>query len=276
MQHAQLEWLTPDELTVLPHLQRRVSAARYTKIARSWDIGLVGVLEGARLNDEDGNEIVHLIDGQTRMLAAQTFGDENGAAVSLPVVVYDGLNHKDVARLFLARNQLSSKVSAYHQYMVGLEADDEIALTIQKAFDQTKFVIDTSAAAYQVAAVGAVMAVTRQTIKLEGVAAAQARIIDTLFIVKESWPYEEGERVNGDIFRAVAWMLGEYSDSLDVKGAILRLVETLQVKTPKEWAVEAKGKTDSFSSGQRFKYIVQLWTKAYNRGIGTTKLTKLG
>jgi len=276
MHHAKLEWLTPNELTVLPNLQRKVGAARYTKIGRNWDIGLVGVLEGARLKDDDGNEIVHLIDGQTRKLAAEVHGEENGSVVSLPVVIYDGLSRKDVARLFLARNQLSSKVSAYHQYMVGIEADDEVALTIQKAFAGSTFVIDTSATAYQVAAVGAVMAVTKQAIRLSSKEEAQRLITLTLGVLHDAWPYEEGDRVNGDIFRSVAWMFSEHQ-SLMVGLEHERFVEMLSNKTPREWALEAKQKqSDSFSSGQRFKYIVELWTKAYNRNIGNTKLDKLG
>lgn len=286
MHATELRKVPASELTVLPELQRKLNVSRARKIAREWDPTLLGIIEAAAFVDADGTEFLHVIDGGHRAEAARIFGEDNGAEVSLSVVVYEGMTHQDAARLFIARNQLSSKVSAFDQHMVGIESKDELALAIDRAFRKTKFSIGRNASAYVVSAVGAVQSMMRRSHGIHGDSTWKAEIgslTDTLEVITLGWPMEEGDRVNGDIIRGLFWMMDEYestfvSDHRDA--ALLRLGDVLAAKAPREWASEAvtlkAAETQTFSSGQRYKYLVKLWVKAYDRGIKSTELVKLG
>lgn len=282
MQATELRRVLATDLSVIPELQRKLNLSRARKIAREWDPRLLGVIEAASFTDDDGVEFLHPIDGAHRAEAARIFGEDNGAEVSLDVVVYNDLSHEDAARLFIARNQLSSKVSAFDQHMVGIESKDELALAVDRAFGKTKFSISRNASAYSVSAVGAIQSMMRRshginndpTWKLE-----VKSLVHTLETLVAAWPMEEGDRVNGDIIRGLFWMMDEYDEALASKEALARLGATLSERAPREWAshaTELKTKeTQAFSSGQRYKYLVKLWIKAYNKGITSTELKKL-
>lgn len=283
--NATLKWLTPDDVRVIPRLQRKLSVSRVKRIALAWDRGLVGVLEGATYIDK-GETYVHLIDGQTRMKAAELVGQDMGGIVELPVIVYEHLNEKQIAQLFLARNQLSSKVSAYDQFMVGVEAEDIVSLSILRAFEPTPFTISSSASAYEVASVGAVQASMKRAAKMlgsnnmENWDASVDHMTRVLDIIDAAWALSEGERVSGDNLRAVSWMVVKHNDLFvwdKTAPALLHLIDRLGAKDPKTWGVEALRLNETApSTGQRFKRICELWIKAYNRGAKAAGVDKLG
>ena len=268
MHHAVLRWLTPSALTVVPELQRRVTVARVRKMAREWNIDYVGVLEAAVMMVE-GEEILHVIDGQHRYRAAEEFGAMNGAEVSLPVVVYNNLTRTQVAELFLARNNMASKVGAYDNHMIGLEAGDSLAICIQGAFDNSKFEVGRSANAYTVAAIGNVQKQAGLISRQSDMTHAGEVIEESLAVIAQAWPKEGAERVQGHIIRALMWFHGEHG-ILNTAGEA-RLVRVLKAETPKAWRIKAvKSKEDQpFSSGAEYKYLAELWVNAYNGTAGS-------
>ncbi len=269
MHHAELQWLTPSALTVVPELQRRVTSARVRKMAKDWNIDYVGVLEAAVMTDAEGNDILHVIDGQHRYRAAEEFGALNGAEVSLPVVVYNDLTRTQVAELFLARNNMAKKVGAYDNHMIGLEAGEALALCIQGAFDNSKFEISRSATAYSVAAIGNIQTQAGLISRQGGMEFAGEVIEESLAIIAKAWPKEGAERVQGHIVRALLWLHGEHGILNQQSEA--RLVRVLKNHTPKGWRVLARNarEDDTFSSGAEYKYLAELWVDAFNNQPGT-------
>jgi len=268
MHHAELRWLTPQELTIVPELQRTTSVARARKMAREWNVDYVGVLEAAIMVDAEGDEILHVIDGGHRKEAAIIFGAENGAVVQLPVVVYNDLSRTQIAQLFLARNNMAKKVGAFDNHMIGLQAGDELALLIQRAFDRTKFDISRSASSYSVAAIGNIQTQTTSLRKQSGDQFAEDAIVEVLDLITKAWSKEGAERVQGHVVRALLWLTGEHGIFNGKNKA--RLVRVLKNHTPKGWraAAVAAREGDPFSSGSEFKYLAELWVDAFNNQPG--------
>lgn len=247
------------DLTVIAPLQRRLNPNRVRKLVKEWDSSLVGTLEVAELEYE-GALVWHITDGQTRWEAAM-IADPDFEFTA--VVEYD-LDAEQVARLFIARNQLSAKVPAFDQYEVGLVAKDKVALAVRKALNANKLKAGTTPDDTHVAAVAAMMAIVKKGMKRTPPAGA-ALLTVTLATVKKAWPDNTGSRFNGDIVKAIGGLHARFPNLDSV-----RLEKKLAERSPEMWTTDAKALSTAMSGGGegRATLLQSMFREAYNHRLG--------
>lgn len=246
------------DITVIEPLQRRLNATRVQKLASDWNPILVGTIELAELPHK-GENVWHPTDGNHRIEAARIADPDY---VFDAVIEYD-LSEKEVAQMFLARNQLSAKVPALDQYEVGIIARDPIALAVQKALRKNGLKAGTSPDESHVAAVGGMMAVVRK-----GKDKGAALLAADLGILLDAWVDEDGSRFNGDIIKAVGYLLAKY-DGVDRE----RLVAKLGARSPLTWTLDAKTLSTAMSGGGegRATLLMGMFREAYNHRLGKAR-----
>lgn len=130
MDPGSLEIKAATDLSVLPVIQRKPSAARIRTLANGWDDAKVGILLVARITDGEYKGRLHIYDGGTRWAAKVELEPHYLFSCWIK-----GMTMEGAAKAFLSHNKDSMKPSAFAKYAVGIRAGEPNALAVEKALD---------------------------------------------------------------------------------------------------------------------------------------------
>ena len=128
---GQLRHLPAKDLTIIRVIQRQPSPARIRQFqGDKWNEAKTGILSVARISEGEYEGRLHIVDGGTRWQAKMNDGDDN---YMFPCYVKD-MTLEGAAQAFLAFNKDSMKPSAFSRYQVGIQAGEQVAHAMKRAF----------------------------------------------------------------------------------------------------------------------------------------------
>lgn len=192
------------ELEVDPNVQRSLRKARVTQIANEFRPDAIGVLTTSFRS----SELIHVIDGQHRLRAAQKAGYEG----KLQTMEYRGLTIPEEAALFRLLNT-AEKPSRIDRFLVLCVEQNADALRLAKFLDKHGWSLSVSVGGSRLSAIAS----------LERVYALSPEAADaTLSVLTAAYGHEPAA-VQGMLIEGLGRMLARYGRDVDLKNLAERL-----------------------------------------------------
>ena len=235
--------------------QREINDRRVKKMARGWNIRMVGVIE---ISDRgpDSTPRYAVIDGHHRYAAAGLHDPDTVLAVK----VHTGLTRAQEAQLFHDLDATRRSLSGWDKWKARFTGEDPVVVDIERIVTESGFRISNAPLDGNLRCIR-----TCETIyKLGG-----AKLLhETLDLIAEVWGTCT-EAVDGPLVHGLAVTLYTHGSDIDIErlAEILLDVEPRKLKALAVAVGERDGSTLSLS-----KRVAQVIRTTYNSAKGTTKL----
>ena len=240
--------------------QRNISDGRAQRIAYEFDPAKVGVLI---VSHRDGK--YYIIDGQHRLNALRILNIERANCI-----VLENMTYEEEADYFRKQNKDCRRLSLQDRFLAGVEAGDEMCVTINTIVNKNGFVINRSNRSNDSQALNAIKAV-ELICELYGY-----EVLDnTLEYISETW--------SGDIHAKQREMLVGVSAFINTHGPLITkesFVSRFKLVPPsailRQFKMQSGGlRTESMAKATSRRLMCWCLTEMYNKGLRTYRRLKI-
>jgi hypothetical protein len=203
--------------------QRELDQHRVKRMAASYDVALVGIVEVA----DRGDGAYALLDGQHRVATVREISIADPVEPHLPCRVHTGLTITEEAELYHRLNTTRKQLTGWDRWLARRAAADQLVLDIETTAHHHGFTVGMTTAA-------GVLRATRACEKV--VELGDVRLLDTTLATIRAAYRDDQAGLDAAIIHGLAHVLHAYSRSeLDLQ----RLVETLAGILPRQLTARA-------------------------------------
>lgn len=212
------------------------------EIAENYNPALVGTIIVSERKKKSPK--LAIIDGQNRWAGATQAGE-----LSIPALVYEGLNRKEEATIFALLQTKRRNLSTYQRFRAQLVAEDPDALAIQAIVTAEGFTLNASDQSNSLRAIAALESVYRRADGADAYGPGLLR--ETMQVIRAAWGTEDKDAASADLIRGIARFIEEQDP--DTEKLIVRLSATTPIAVNANAAMLRAGR--GAGSGSRSKAV---------------------
>ena len=240
--------------------QRNVSDTRAQRIACEYDPAKVGVLI---VSHREGK--YYIIDGQHRLNAMRILNIEQTNCIVLEHMTYE-----QEADYFRKQNKDCRRLSLQDRFLAGVEAEDEMCVTINTIVNKNGFMINRSNHSNDPQALNAIKAV-ELICELYGY-----EVLDkTLDYISRTWPGDIQAKQR-EMLVGVAAFINTHSPLLTKDSFVSRFKMVPPSAILTQYKIQSGGlRTESMAKATSRRLMCWCMTEIYNKGLRTYRKLKM-